>query len=293
MPPSKKKDPTLLNLDLRPIGARAYLDGKPLGVGSNTYRVEPGNYTLAVKKQGYKTQSQKISIKSGKQQSYSFSLEKEIIVEKKSESQLALEDETAGRYAEALEYYDKVLEEKPRDLPAILGKARCLEAQTLEGEAVKYYRQAAAVAAEDKDAKSLYEALTGIIRISPNSFPIYDARGDLLYSRGDYIGAARDFKKVVELDHHNLKAHFKLGNSYYNNKEFHRALEAFKGAEELNFADPDAQACLAKTYRALNDKKNTKKAYEKFKELASYSTSLEYQEDPEWIKVLDYLGYEN
>jgi len=262
-------------------------------VGSNTYRVEPGNHSLAIKKQGYKTQTKKISMKSGKQQSYSFSLEKEIIVEKKSESQLALEDETAGRYAEALEYYNKALEEKPRDLPALLGKARCLNAQTLNDEAVKYYRQAAAVAVENKDTKSQYEALSGIIKISPNSFTNYDARGDLLYSKGDYIGAARDFKKVVELDHHNLKAQYKLGNSYYNNKEYLQALEAFKGAEELNFADPEAQACLAKTYCALNDKNNTKKAYEEFKKLASYSTSLKYQEDPEWIKVLDYLGYEN
>jgi len=262
-------------------------------VGSNTYRVEPGNHTLAVKKQGYKTKSLKISMKSGKQQSYNFSLEEEIVVEKKSESQLALEDETAGRYAEALEYYNIVLEEKPQDLLALLGKARCLQAQTLNDEAVKYYRRAAAVAAENKDTKSQYEALTGIIEIAPNSFTNYDARGDLLYFKADYSGAARDFKKVVELDHHNLEAHYKLGKSYYNNKEYRQALEAFKGAEELNFADPEAQACLAKTYRALNDKKNTQKAYERFKELASYSTSLKYQEDQEWMKVLDYLGYEN
>lgn len=232
-------------------------------------------------------------MKSGKQQSYSFSLKKEAYAEKKSESQVALENEAAGRYEDAINYYDKVLLQKPKDFPALIGKARCLKAQNLEEEALNYFMQAAKVASNTSDNDGQYEALTGIIEMKPNNFTVYDARGDLLYSMGNYSGAARDFRKVVMLDRFNLKAHYKLGDSYYNNREYTPALEAFKAAEELHFADPKAQACLAKTYCVLDDKKNTKKAYEKFKELANYSTSLEYKKDPEWQKVLDYLGFEN
>lgn len=174
-----------------------------------------------------------------------------------------------------------------------MGKARCLKGQNQEEEALKYFMQAAKVASDKGDNNAQYEALSGIIEMKPNNFTVYDTRGDLLYSMGDYTRAARDYEKVVSLDRFNLKAHYKLGDSYYNNHDFTQALAAFKAAEEIHFADPKAQACLAKTYRALDDKKNTKKAYEKFKELANYSTSLEYKKDPEWVKVLDYLGFEN
>ncbi len=40
----------------------------------------------------------------------------------------------------------------------------------------------------------------------------------------------------------------------------------------------------------MKAKKNAKKSFEKFKELASYSTRLEYKRDPEWQKVLAALG---
>jgi tetratricopeptide (TPR) repeat protein len=214
-------------------------------------------------------------------------------VEEKTPSRIAQENEAAGRYEEAMSYYDSVLRQRSDDIPALLGKARCLKGQYLEDEALKYYMKAAQASAGKGDTDSQYEALSAIIEMNPNNFTMYDARGDLLYSLGNYSRAARDFQKVISLDRFNLKAYYKLGNSYYNSNEFTRALEAFKGAEKIHFADPEAQACLAKTYRALDDKKNTKKAYEKFSELASYSTALQYKEDPEWRKVLDYLGYEN
>ena len=72
--------------------------------------------------------------------------------------------------------------------------------------------------------------------------------------------------------------------------QYDDALGAFKAAEEINFADPKAQVCLAKTYLALGDRRNTKRSYERFKELASYSARLEFKKDPEWQKVLSALG---
>ena len=125
--------------------------------------------------------------------------------------------------------------------------------------------------------------------MNPKNFTIYLSRGDLMYSSGDYARAADDYGKVITLDKRNLKVYYKLGNSYYKDGKYTDALQAFKGAEEVNFADPKAQYYLALTYHALDDKKNTKKSYEKFKELASYSTSIEFEKDPEWKKVLEYL----
>jgi tetratricopeptide (TPR) repeat protein len=290
---SKKKDPGILKLSLKPDGVTAYLDGKPLGAGSNSYKLPPGNYQLSAKKNGYQTQSKKIKITSGEAQSYTFTLKKDSQPKAKMDSELAYDNEVAGNYREAQEYYDKTLSKNSRDITAMLGKARCLRALGFAKDAVNYYTQAARTAVDANDKDGEYEALTGLIEMKPNNFANYGNRGDLLYSQGKFARASEDYQKVISLDKRNLKAYYNLGNCCYSTGRYLDALEAFQAAEELHFADPRAQACLAKTYRALNDKKNTKKAYEKFKELASYGTAMEYKEDPEWKKVLDYLGMKN
>jgi len=290
---SDEINPGILKLTLKPHGVRSYLDGKPMGVGSNTYRVRPGKYILSVKKRGYQSQSKKITVKSGKNLSYSFSLEKETGTTPKTDSEIAYENEVAGRYSEAQNYYDKILKKNPEDLSALLGKARCLKSQGMEESAMTYFVKAGKIATEKGNTDAQYDALSGIIEMNPNSFTTYFSRADLLYSTGDYSRAADDYQKVITLDHRNLKAHYKLGNSYYKDGKYNNALEAFKAAEELHFADPKAQYYLALTYHALDDKRNTKKSYDKFKELASYSTAIEFKKDPEWKKVLEYLEIEN
>ncbi len=290
---ANKNEPGIVKLTLKPEGVRAYLDNKPMGVGSNSYRVLPGRYLLSVKKTGYQTQTKNITVKSGKTGSYSFTLTKESSRARKTDNQLAYEYEVSGNYVEAQKYYERTLNRNPNDIQALLGKARCLKSQYKNEDAVSCFVKAGKIAADKGDTESRYAALTGIIEMNPNNYTLYLNRGDLLYSRGDYSRAAEDYQKVITLDKRNLKAYYKLGNSYYKDSRYYDALEAFKGAEELNFADPKAQYYLAITYHALDDHKNTKKSYEKFKELASYSTAIEFKKEPEWEKVLEYLGVEN
>lgn len=261
-------------------------------MGSNTYTVRPGNYQLTIKKGGYKPQSKEISIVSGGKKTYSFTLKKESSSKGKTYAELAYENEATGNYPQALKYYEKALNKNNKDLTAMLGKARCLQGTGSVDDAADYYKRAARRAAAIKNKDAGVKALSGLIELRPNNFTNYDLRGDLLYSQGQYSQAAEDFQKVIALDRHNLKAYYKLGDSRYKSGRYRDALDAYQAAEELHFADPKAQACLAETYRALDDKKKTQKAYEKFKELASYGTVMEYQNDPEWKKVLDYLGIE-
>lgn len=223
----------------------------------------------------------------------SFTLKKKTNTKGRTDAEQAYEKETEGDYQDALIYYNRILKRNSKNINALLGKAQCLRGMGSSEEAIKYYTKAAKAAYDKKDRKSEYDALSGLIEMRPNNFTNYNIRGDLLYSQGKYTQAAQDFRKVTTLDRHNLKAYYKMGDAYYKSKSYHEALEAYQAAEELHFADPKAQACLAKTYRALDDKKNTKKAYEKFKELATYSAAKEYKKDPEWKKVLNYLGVEN
>lgn len=289
-----RTDPGTLKLTLSPKGAGAYLDDKPLGVGSDSYKVKPGQYVLSVKKKGYETKSKRITVKSGKSLSYKFGLTRGTsISNKKSNGELAYENEVAGNYHEALRYYDKALQKNPQDLAALLGKARSFRAQGQLDQSTSHFMQAARIAGIKDNIAIQIEALTGVIDARPNTFTAYYSRGDLFFSQGNYDLAARDYEKVIQIDHRNLGAYYRLGNSYYRTGAYGDALGAFKEAEELNFADPKAQVYLAKTYLAMDDQKNMKKSYDKFTELASYSVRLEFKNDPEWQRVLGALGAEN
>lgn len=289
-----RAEPGTLKLALSPKGAGAYLDDKPLGVGSDSYKVRPGQYVLSVKKKGYETKSKQITINSGKSLSYKFGLTRRTSTSpKKSNGELAYENEIAGNYHEALRYYDKVLQKNPRDLAALLGKGRSFKAQGQLDQSTSYFMQAARIAGAKGDIATQIEALTGLIDARPNTFTAYYSRGDLFFSQGDYDLAAQDYEKVIQIDHRNLGAYYKLGNSYYRTGAYGDALGAFKEAEELNFADPKAHVYLAKTYLALDDQKNMKKSYEKFNEAASYSVRLEFKNDPEWQRVLSALKVDN
>jgi tetratricopeptide (TPR) repeat protein len=293
-PPGSRQNYGMLQLKVTPKGTSTYLDDKPLGKGSDTYRVKPGKYTLSARKSGYKTKSMKITVEPGKTISYDLALSRsKKAVSKKSNGELAYENEAAGNYHEALRYYDRMLAKNPRDIGAITGKARCYQAQGLFDQAITNYSQAARIAADKGDVGAQIDALTSIIDIRPNTFTAYYNRGDLYYSLKDYNRAAFDYEKVIQLDRRNLGAYYKLGNSHYFASDYASALAAYQAAEEINFADPKAHVYQAKTYLKLGDKKNMKKSYEKVEEYASYAARLEFKSDPGWQNVLEELGLEN
>jgi Flp pilus assembly protein TadD len=281
-----------LKISLTPNNSSVYLDGKPLGVGSNTYRVAAGSHELVVRKNGYQDETRSIKIEDDKTHSFNISLRESVqsSTPGRPPVESAQEKERAGNYQEAFRKYDQTLKRNPGDISAILGKARCARALGRLDDASNYYLQAARMASDKRDYKSQIEALTGVIEIKPNTFTAYSSRGDILYDTGQYERAINDFSKVIELDKRNLAAYYKLGNSYYRLAKYSDALGAYLAAEELNFADAKAQAYLAKTYLALGDKRNTRKSFERFKELASYSIQLEFKKDPDWKKVLAFMG---
>ena len=282
----------ILKITLEPNNASVFIDDSPVGIGSNSYKLSAGSYSLTVKKSGYAEESRIVKIESDKTTSLKVTLSEDKTSQPKSKSygEIAHENEIAGNYREAIRNYDKVLERNPRDISAILGKARCYRAQGLVDNALAAFSQAAKLASYKGDSQSQIEALSGIAEIKPNTFSAYSARGDILYELGQYERAINDFSKVIELDNRNLSAYYKLGNCFYNIKNYREALNTFHAAQDLNFADPKAEAYLAKTYLALGDKRNCKKSYEKFKDMASYSTRLEFKKDPDWQKVLTALG---
>ncbi len=63
-----------LKLTLDPVNASVFVDGKPLGVGSNSYKLSSGTYTLTVKRSGYQDKTQKITVEPEKSLSLKIAL---------------------------------------------------------------------------------------------------------------------------------------------------------------------------------------------------------------------------
>jgi Tfp pilus assembly protein PilF len=291
--PVTVSDKGFMKLSIVPNNSSVYVDGKPVGVGSNTYKIPAGNHDITVTKDGYAEYHQSVKIEPDKTHSFKIALTENGRSPQgglKSNIDLALEKESSGNFKDAMRLYDQILKSNSRDLPAILGKARCAREEGLFEESISRFQQAAKIASDKHDTRAQIEALTGVIEIRPNTYNAYASRGEVHYSLGQYQKAADDFTKVVELDKRNLGAYYKLGNSYYALGNYNDALGAFQAAEEINFADPKAHVSMAKTYLALGDRRNMKRSYDKFKELASYSARLEFKKDPEWQKVLTALG---
>jgi tetratricopeptide (TPR) repeat protein len=294
-PVSTEIFPGILKLSIRPSNAKAYLNNKPLGTGSKTYKVTPGTYTLAVKKNGYITETEYITVRPEKSLSYTFNLTKNNneLTDSKSLYNKAHDYEIAGDYDNAITYYNYVLNNDSKHVQALAGKGRCYKKQGKINESLSLFVQASKAAKINNDLAGRIEAINGIITIKPNNYTAYYDRGKAYFSLKNYSKASADFQKVVSLDKRHLKAYYYLGDSFYAGKHFNEALFAYQAAEELHFADPKAQVQLAKTHYALGDLKNAKKAYEKFTDMASNTQTLEFNNDPEWRNIVDTFSEQN
>jgi len=280
--------PGFMKLKLTPAQANVYYDGKYIGKGNQTFKVSAGKHELAVKYDGYTSETKTVDIPEDQIKTYTITLNKAKSAdkpEKKTELETAAELEQQGKYSEALNYYNKILAKKDDDLDAILGQARCLKAKGVTDESLTAFLKAVSISGDRNDIETQLEALNGILDINPNYLTALYKRGLILLNQAEYFRAAQDFNKVIEIDRRHLNAFYKLGESYYKAKNYPAAIEAYLKIQELNFADAKPYAYIAKSYMKLDDKKNAKKYYEKFDKNADMSTKSQFNSDLEWQQI--------
>jgi tetratricopeptide (TPR) repeat protein/uncharacterized FlaG/YvyC family protein len=280
--------PGFMKLKLSPTKADVYYDGKYIGKGTQTFKVAAGSHKVTVKYDGYKSETKTVEISEDKIKSYTITLNKAKSTdkpEKKTDLETASELEQQGKYSEALDYYNNMLAKRDDNLDAVLGQARCLKAKGNTEESLTSFLKAVSISSDRNDINNQLEALDGILDINPNYLTALYKRGSIFLDQGEYFRAARDFSKVVEIDRRHLNALYKLGESYYKAKNYPAAIEAYLKIQELNFADTKPYAYIAKSYMKLDDKKNTKKYYEKFNKNADMTTKSQFNSDPEWQQI--------
>lgn len=281
-----------LKLKLSPSKAKAYLDGKYIGKGSQTFKVPAGKHKVTVKHNGYKNLTKKVNIKDDQMLSDSFKLTKERVARKapeKTDEELATELEETGQYSQALTIYNKVLEKEDENIEALMGSARCYYAKGDKDNALSAYLKAARIAGDRKDKPTQLGALSGVLEINPNYLTARYTRGSIYLNQGEYYRAAKDFSKVIEIDPRHLNAHYKLGEAYFKSKNYPAAIQTYQQTQNLNFADTKPYAYMAEAYLAMGDTKNAKKYYKKFEKNADLATKNRFESDPEWQKVKQVL----
>jgi len=160
----------------------------------------------------------------------------------------------AGRLAEARSNYERLVAADPSN-PVFVGQLAetCRRAGDFKA-AIALYRQASAIAPEDREARynlavtlqeaghneEAMEALTAAIRLDPSRPEAHNALGIVLALRGDLEGAREQLAQAVELDPHNARAFNNLGNVLRELKRTAEAEQAYKRAVDLSpqYADP-------------------------------------------------------
>src|SRR5258708_4900200 len=76
--------------------------------------------------------------------------------------------------------------------------------------------------------------------------------GDALFPKGDFAGAAREFKRTTEANPEDGRAWFHLGAALHRLGKYEQAVEAFQTAIKDQFQAPFAMAGVARGYAAAN-----------------------------------------
>ena len=182
----------------------------------------------------------------------------------------ALEEAKRGNKKEAMEYFNKEVNDNPKNGYAYMALAAFHkdnseygDARTAVELALKYlpkkdkYSHArlhllrAELLTVEYDTVGAYSDLAIAIKLDPDNKDIYDMRGQMLYEQDRFDEADTDYQKLLELDPGDVLGRMGLGRNSYSRKDYDKAIEQYNRIIALN---PDyssgysyrAEAYLAK-----------------------------------------------
>lgn len=100
-----------------------------------------------------------------------------------------------------------------------------------------------------KNSEAL-EAFSRAIKLAPNHAELYKYRGQIQARMGDNKEAEKAYLKCIELEPRNGRVHYKLAVVYYESKQYKKALEHLRLAENLGVAvQPQFKKILLETLK--------------------------------------------
>lgn len=204
--------------------------------------------------------------------------------------------EYARKHEESVELHEEIVEEDPYNALAWynIGASQAYLCQYEEAiEAYEYaylskddfefaYRECADVCLITGDFQKALGCYQDVLeRFEPDA-DLFLNIGKCYEELGNYLVARDFFQRAVEFDGFCAEAQFHIGRCFANQKEWHKAVGAFKKAIELEEKNEDYLSALADAYVGTG---NFKKAQEFYQEAADAAPEL-----PEhWVKLAHFL----
>ncbi|MFH0931338.1 MAG: tetratricopeptide repeat protein [Candidatus Zixiibacteriota bacterium] len=282
-------------------GVIVFLDGEYLGVGNNVYSdITPGSHNLRLAKDNYQDWTGNVTIKEKKTSGIKANLTK---IETSPSSALSSKGQTdyfasaqkefdAGNFAGAVENYNRSLLMNSDNPEAYLGRGNSYLKIGDKTKALADFSQGAKLFEEKGNYNKAALCYTQTLSLTPGDLNVLYGRAQDYIKTGEYEKAVTDLKKVTEQNPKFFNGFMELANAQYYSKDYSGAVESYSQAKKLNPNSKQVYVKLALAYTTMQDKSGAKKNYEKFKELTTLIDRENMKDDPEWIKVLKFLGEE-
>jgi tetratricopeptide (TPR) repeat protein len=127
----------------------------------------------------------------------------------------------AGRFAEAAEKYQSILQADPKLVPAQTGLIRSL--------------------LREQKIDESYAAANSALAAQPNSAPLLAAMGDVEFRRAQMAEAETSYRKAVDADSRGVRAYLGLARLYRAYSFYGQAYEQLKRAHQIAPNDPEVQ----------------------------------------------------
>ena len=282
-------------------GVIVFIDGEYLGVGNNVYSdITPGTHNLRLAKDNYQDWTGNVTVKEKKTSGIKANLPK---IETSSSSALSSKGQTdyfasaqkefdAGNFAGAVENYNRSLLMNSDNPEAYLGRGNSHLKIGDKTKALADFSQGAKLFEEKGNYNKAALCYTQTLSLTPGDLNILYSRGQDYVKNGEYEKGITDLKKVTGQNPKFFNGFMELANAQYYSKDYSGAVENYSQAKKLNPNSKQVYVKLALAYTAKQDKSGAKKNYEKFKELTTLVDRESMKDDPEWVKVLKFLGEE-
>ncbi|HVP36684.1 MAG TPA: tetratricopeptide repeat protein [Terriglobales bacterium] len=280
-------------------GVIVYMDGRYLGVGNNLYAdITPGTHSIRLSKDSYQDWIGNVVVGERSTSRLKVSLNSAEGTSGPSGSSMgqtdflssAQKEYDGGNYAGAVENYTKGLLLDPGNPEAYLGRGSSYAKLGEKNKAIGDLSQGAKFFEDKGNYNKAVLCYSQILNLNPGDLNYLFSRGHDYIQLKEYDKATIDLMKVTDQNPKYVNGFMELGNAQYNAEDFKGAADSYTKARKLAPNSRQVYVNLALTYTALQDKSKAKKNYETFKELTTLADRETMKDDPEWIKVLKYLG---
>lgn len=265
-----------VSLNANVQGAKFVLDGKVVGAGNMTYsKIQPGNHEYTVSADGYDKKTGSFYVKAGDNKTLSVvlsPLSRQAKMEQFDENDYKYSARTAfseGDYKTTISDLSAYLKDNPGDPEAYYLRAEAYEFLAQADMALNDYVRAAEIYTFQKEYYNSINSYTKALEIDDKSITAYLGRGKVYLAKNEPLAAIADFDYVTKIDRRNFDAYYGLGEATFAQQRYKTAIDYFKDARSIDDGNPLVHQYLMLSYLAVDDHKNLKKSFDKFKDVAS------------------------